>query len=121
VSGFRKLMGIDGIDFLIHVFVTICLAVVADSAAEPHSDVLVAGTLALSALALAVRRQRGLRRLAAEDYSSGEAAAIRAAQLEHRVLELESVQARMAELEERLDFAERLLTTGRAERQPEVR
>lgn len=121
MSGFRKLMGIDGIDFLIHVFVTICLAAVAGNAADSHSDVLVSGVLALSAVALAIRRKRGLRQLAAEDFGSGEVAALRAAELEARVADLEGVQARVAELEERLDFAERLLTTGRADRQSEVR
>jgi hypothetical protein len=34
----------------------------------------------------------------------------RVAQLEQRVAELEAVQGRLAELEERMDFAERLLT-----------
>jgi NaMN:DMB phosphoribosyltransferase len=114
-------MGIDGIDFLIHVFVTICVAAVAGNAAERHSDVLVAGVLALSGVALAFRRKRGLRQLADEEFGSGEVAAQRAAELEARVADLEGVQARVAELEERLDFAERLLTSGRAERQPEIR
>ena len=36
-------------------------------------------------------------------------------QLHARIDELEAGQSRMAELEERLDFAERLLTRGRAE------
>lgn len=34
----------------------------------------------------------------------------RVGQLEHRVAELEQAQTRMAELEERVDFAERMLT-----------
>jgi Tfp pilus assembly protein PilO len=38
----------------------------------------------------------------------------RIAQLEQRVAELEAVQARLTELEERVDFAERLLTRGEA-------
>lgn len=36
----------------------------------------------------------------------------RIAQLEQRVAELEAAQHRLAELEERMDFAERLLTRG---------
>lgn len=42
--------------------------------------------------------------------STGEMAAERVAELEARVSELEAVQARLLELEERVDFAERLLT-----------
>jgi hypothetical protein len=46
----------------------------------------------------------------------------RIAQLEHRVADLESVQGRLGELEERLDFAERLLTRGEtAARPPGIR
>ena len=37
------------------------------------------------------------------------------ADLEHRLAELEQDRARMAELEERLDFAERLLSQGQRE------
>ncbi len=42
----------------------------------------------------------------------------RVAQLEQRVADLETGQARMAELEERLEFAERLLTRADAARLP---
>lgn len=46
----------------------------------------------------------------------------RMARLEQRVTELESVHGRVAELEERVDFAERLLTRGEtAGRLPEIR
>src|SRR5437868_6788814 len=46
----------------------------------------------------------------------------RMAQLEQRVTELESVHGRLAELEERVDFAERLLPRGEtAGRLPEIR
>jgi hypothetical protein len=42
----------------------------------------------------------------------------RIAHLEQRVAELESVQGRLAELEERVDFAERLLTRGETAARP---
>jgi hypothetical protein len=46
----------------------------------------------------------------------------RIAQLEQRIAELESAHGRLAELEERVDFAERLLTRGEAvARVPELR
>jgi hypothetical protein len=38
-------------------------------------------------------------------------------EIEHRLAELEAREARVAELEERLDFAERLLTREAAARQ----
>ena len=42
----------------------------------------------------------------------------RIAQLEQRVADLESVHGRLSELEERLDFAERLLTRGETVARP---
>ena len=45
--------------------------------------------------------------------STGEMAAERITEVEARLAELESRQDRLLELEERLDFAERLLTSGR--------
>jgi hypothetical protein len=56
------------------------------------------------------RRLSGRRGDAGPGLSTGEMAAERIADLEARVAELEAAQARMLELEERLDFAERLLT-----------
>jgi hypothetical protein len=50
--------------------------------------------------------------------STGEMAAERIAEVEARLAELESRQDRLLELEERLDFAERLLTGGRAVADP---
>ncbi len=47
--------------------------------------------------------------------STGEMTAERVAHLEDRIGELERVEARMAELEERVDFAERLLAAGSGE------
>ncbi|MEZ4585942.1 MAG: hypothetical protein R2909_06030 [Gemmatimonadales bacterium] len=48
--------------------------------------------------------------------STGEMAAERLADVESRLGELEAVQARLLDLEERLDFAERLLVKGSGER-----
>jgi hypothetical protein len=42
-------------------------------------------------------------------------------QLQHRVGEVDSLQLRVSELEERLDFAERLLTKGQDEQAQTVR
>jgi hypothetical protein len=56
-----------------------------------------------------VRRHFALRKRAQFPESTGEVAALRVEELESRVAELEQGQMRMQELEERLDFAERLL------------
>jgi len=62
------------------------------------------------------------RRIAGKDavpktgLSTGEMAAERLAEVEARLGELEAVQARILDLEERLDFAERLLVKGSGER-----
>ncbi len=103
MSSFRRAMGMDFVDFAIHAFVTVCAAVVLAGAAREHEEVMVAGAMAASALVLAWRRQRGLRRVEPDESGAGEVAAQRVAELEGRV----------AELEERLDFAERLLARHR--------
>ena len=59
------------------------------------------------------RRIGGRSREPATGLSTGEMAAERIAEVEARLAELEAHHARMLELEERLDFAERLLTQGR--------
>ena len=51
-------------------------------------------------------------RAAGGGFSTGEMAAERVTDLESRVVDLEGAVARMAELEERVDFAERLLARG---------
>lgn len=55
---------------------------------------------------------RALARRIEGRYGPDESDAARVQELEQRVMELEHGQTRFAELEERLDFAERLLTAG---------
>lgn len=50
--------------------------------------------------------------------TTGQMVAERLAEVERRESEVESVHARLAELEERLDFSERLLAQGGAEHLP---
>jgi hypothetical protein len=59
---------------------------------------------------------RGEKATAREGLTTGEMTAERVAALEERIAELESERA---VLEERLDFAERMLTRGQPESQPE--
>jgi hypothetical protein len=65
-----------------------------------------------SLVVLSVRRSIALRRFGQTGLTTGEMAAERIAELEQRVAELEAAQAQVAELNERLDFAERLLAAS---------
>jgi hypothetical protein len=105
----RSRVGLDGFDLFIHLAVTACVFfAMAVSGAEEE----LFGVLAISLIVLAIRRRVALRR-SVPDQADDDA---RVAELEHRVAELEAGQYRMMELEERVDFAERLLT-----RDPESR
>jgi C4-dicarboxylate-specific signal transduction histidine kinase len=110
VGAFKRVMGIDVVDFGIQTVVTFCVAVLADTAAHTQSEGLVAIVFAASLIILGVRRQRALSRRAQFPQGTGEVAAARLDEVEERLADLEQGQARMQELEERLDFAERLLS-----------
>jgi hypothetical protein len=108
----KSSLGLDGFDLLIHVGITVMLMVVASTATsggreEVPISLVVAGSLGL----LAWRRQRAVRRGIVT--ASGEYKSERVAELEQRVAQLEAEQGRVLELEERLDFAERLLAQHR--------
>ncbi len=121
MSWFRKNLGLDFFDLSVHVVLTgIAMGFVAS--VLPHTArneslmFIVAGS---SIGLLAWRRQRGLKQLASDPsvgLSTGQMAAARLEELETRVAELETNEARMLELEERLDFAERMLAQGTGER-----
>jgi len=107
----KHIMGLDWLDVVIHAFVTICVAVALSEGFHADEDVALPLVFGSSAILLAVRRHYALKKLAAtEGLSTGEMAAERIADLEARVAELEIAQGRVAELEERMDFSERLLT-----------
>lgn len=123
----KKHFGVDLIDIAIQVFVTgLAMGFVDQTASGSAADGLMFAIPAASALVLAWRRSRGLKHaaLAPPGLTTGQMAAARIEELEQRVAELESTSFRMTELEERLDFAERLLAQGTGERalpQPERR
>ena len=107
----KKWLGIDGVDFLIHVGATICILAMAGLSNPPEE---VFPTIMLGSLVvLGVRRHLALRRRPPE--TTGEVAAERLADVEDRLSYVEALEGRLVELEERLDFAERLLA-----RKPEV-
>lgn len=107
----KSAIGLDWFDLTVHVGVTLMLAVIASSAATGGQDgpilaAIFGGSLAL----LGWRRNRARRNLPP---TTGEVQVERIFQLEDRVAELEARQERVLELEERLDFAERLLAQRR--------
>ncbi len=107
----KNRLGLDWMDVLIHVFVTLMAAVGLAEGLGGDEEVVLPMVFGGSAILLAVRRHFALKKLAAtEGFSTGEMAAERIADLEARVADLEIAHSRLAELEERMDFSERLLT-----------
>lgn len=110
MSWLRRTLGLDGFDLVIHVGVTcMFMAFVAMSNGPEELLPVITG---ISLLVLAVRRRFALKAGGTIGLTTGEMAAQRIAELEDRVAELEAAQAEVAELAERLDFAERLLAQG---------
>lgn len=108
MSWFRKNLGLDAFDLLVHVSLTIMVMFfVAMSGGPEEMFPVITG---VSLLVLAVRRRIALKSGGATaGLTTGEMTAERIAELEDRVAELEAAQQEVAELAERLDFAERLL------------
>jgi uncharacterized membrane protein YgaE (UPF0421/DUF939 family) len=109
----KTTFGLDGFDLTIHAAVT-GIMLVWIAATNRTEDAIIGCSMASTAslVLLAIRRRLALRRAENMGLVSGELAAERLAELERRVAELEFQEVRMVELEERLDFAERLLATG---------
>jgi len=108
---FKRVVGIDFVDFLIQAGGTIAAAVMLSNLTLPHEEFGVAAAFLGSFALLAWRRNRALKNV--PPATTGEMAAERLAELEARVAELEQGEARLLELEERLDFTERLLVQQR--------
>lgn len=107
----KRYLGLDLFDLVIQFGATVALGVVAGSMAAPHEEVGIALVVAASFGLLAWRRARALR----EQATTAVGGSDRIAELEQRVAELEYGQSRMLELEERMDFNERLLVRQRDE------
>lgn len=111
MSWWRKFFGLDAFDLVVHSVITgILLFWIAAENRGSDAVVLSCMTLVMSLLALDVRRRIALRRQDRKALGDG-AADERIAELEQRIAELEFDRARLQELEERLDFTERLLAT----------
>ncbi|MEO8201186.1 MAG: hypothetical protein ABI679_11740 [Gemmatimonadota bacterium] len=113
----RKILGLDAFELMVQAVITAGVAGVAGELLfGAVGDASVTGILTASVLILAWRRRRALKGQLPDPHASE-----RVDDLEDRVLELESSQQRVLELEERLDFAERMLARQREpERIPEV-
>jgi hypothetical protein len=120
MSWFRTHFGLDGVDTAIHAAVTVCGFVMVTTALNyPWGIALGAKLIAMSLVVFGWRRHRALKRMAAEaeiGLTSGQVDAGRWAEMEQRLADLEANQARVAELEERLDFTERLLASPERDR-----
>ncbi len=104
-----KIVGLDWFDFVVHGIVTIAGGVALDALLGGRAtDVAIGVWLAASAIVLGYRRKRAL---AVEEAAPVDSTRLNL--LEDRVAELEAQQGRVYELEERLDFTERMLTQQR--------
>lgn len=112
MSWFRRNLGLDGFDLVLHVGVT-CLLMVWVSMSNGPEEMFPVIT-GISLIVLGIRRSLALRKAGHPGLTTGEMAAERIAELEQRVAELESVHIQVADLAERLDFAERLLAQAPA-------
>ena len=116
MNWFKRTMGLDFIDMAIQAVVTGLVMGFMDST-MPRADgpmMLVAGA---SIVVYAIRRHRALLKMGPEiGLTTGQMAAERIEELEARVAQLEGGEHRVAELEERLDFTERMLAQATGER-----
>ena len=109
---FKRYVGVDFVDLLIQSGVTLAFMVFVAMTDGPEA--LYPVTVGVSLVVLGVRRHFALKRGDAAGLTTGQMQAERTAELEQRVADLEAVQARVYELEERVDFTERLLASERA-------
>lgn len=104
----KRWLGVDLVDLLIQSAITFCVAIIMAEMSGTNEEIMVAGTFAASFGVLAYRRHWARKRGELDKPAtppSGEYLL----DLEQRVADLEAAQQRIYELEERLDFAERLL------------
>ena len=106
MNAWRRIFGIDPVN---SILVTAgSFAAVIFVGELTGSGEMAVGAMALCIGGYGILRHYALKALPPEEESSG---AWRAADLEARVADLELMNQRVAELEERLDFAERLLAS----------
>jgi len=109
VNWWKRSFGVDLFDTIVHVGITFALMVIVE--AKTHQGEPVTVVAITSAVLFSIRRYFALRKLPKAADVSGETTTGVHHRLdtEARLDELEALYGRVAELEERLDFAERLL------------
>ena len=110
----KRWLGVDGVDFLIQAAITVCVATMAAALSRTNEEVAVSAVFASSFALLAWRRHWARKQ---GDLGKGQPSGEYVLDLEQRVADLEAAQQRIYELEERVDFAERLL--AQQQRAPE--
>jgi hypothetical protein len=104
-----RILGLDWFEIVVQFALTVAGAVAIDSMFHgPFEDAAMGFWIAGSIALLGYRRKRAL-----AAHAEAPADADRLADVEARLAELEAQQARIYELEERLDFTERMLTQAR--------
>ena len=112
----RSVLGIDPFELIVHTLVTGILIAWVNATNGGQDAAVFSSIVGIGSLVvLSIRRRLALRRGQPAGLTTGEMAAERLAELEQRMAELEAAQAQVAELAERLDFAERLLAQAPAE------
>jgi len=112
----RAIFGIDAFELVVQLLVTGIVIAWVNAVNRSQDAVVLTAIVTLSSLVtLSIRRRLALRSAAPTGLTTGEVAAERIAELEERLAELEAGQSRIGDLEERLDFAERLLAQGNRE------
>jgi hypothetical protein len=109
MNGWKKLFGVDVFDTAVHVGITFMLLVIVE--AKTHDAEPMLALTIVSTIIFSIRRHFALKKGAGQGEVRGEATTGVHHRLddEARLQELESLYGRVAELEERVDFAERLL------------
>lgn len=104
----KRHFGLHPVDMFLHGMVGLSI-VIALGEASGNDAIALLGTAGVF-LSYAWRRHRAIVAMPATGMSSGE---VKLAELEAQAEELHEIRARMLELEERLDFTERLLAQQR--------
>lgn len=105
-------LGLDWPAIVVHAFVTILTAAAlaeAVGSAGNRDDVVIPLTLAAGTVLFEWRRRRALATRPPVGLTTGEVQQERLDEMEAHLAELDLLHTRVAELEERLDFSERLL------------
>jgi hypothetical protein len=106
----RTVLGLDVVDVGVQAGITVCgILFLVGTGGDP--EIVLPALSGISLMILALRRRFAQRR--GGPTTTGEVAAARLIEVEDRLAELEMMHQRMAELEERVDFAERLVSRQR--------